>query len=344
MNSISLKANRKYPSLPGVGNTADSHVNLLNQIREAIATHERRSGDVMSSFLRLQELIDLGLATRQGDKLILNDFATGGGGGATTLADLTDVDLTGLADGDALVYDSGSGLWVPAAVAADSLANVDPDTHPSSPNDADDEFEFGSGLDTTGARRAGAISWVKTAYGSSASTETISRGSLVSLTTGGDNPVVIRQTIASPTTAWKYRAKITMNRPAGFVNFNQVGMHAYRSANTKWSAVHKLYSSGRNVETAKWTANTFDSASAYGDIYGGDVPYRDWLYFEIEFDNTNLYFRWSATGHDGSFVTLLTEAKSTWLSGDPDQIGLHNHQANASAGLIMFVDWFRRVA
>jgi len=43
----------------------------------------------------------------------------GGMGGATpagavALADLTDVDLTGLADGDVIVWDAGSGTWIPA--------------------------------------------------------------------------------------------------------------------------------------------------------------------------------------------------------------------------------------
>lgn len=38
-----------------------------------------------------------------------------GGGGASALADLTDVDVSGVADGDNLTFDSGSGLWVPAA-------------------------------------------------------------------------------------------------------------------------------------------------------------------------------------------------------------------------------------
>jgi hypothetical protein len=38
-------------------------------------------------------------------------------GGASTLDGLTDVDTSGVADGDVLVYDSGSGLWVPGTAA-----------------------------------------------------------------------------------------------------------------------------------------------------------------------------------------------------------------------------------
>jgi len=35
--------------------------------------------------------------------------------GAVALSDLTDVDLTGLADGDVIVWDAGSSTWIPAS-------------------------------------------------------------------------------------------------------------------------------------------------------------------------------------------------------------------------------------
>lgn len=40
-----------------------------------------------------------------------------GGGGSIDLDDLADVDLTGVADGDVLTFDSGSSEWVPEAPA-----------------------------------------------------------------------------------------------------------------------------------------------------------------------------------------------------------------------------------
>lgn len=39
----------------------------------------------------------------------------GGGGGSGSLAGLSDVDVSGVADGNSLVYSSGSGLWVPGS-------------------------------------------------------------------------------------------------------------------------------------------------------------------------------------------------------------------------------------
>jgi hypothetical protein len=64
-------------------------------------------------------------------------FEPGPVGGSVALDDLSDVDLTGLADGDVLTYDSGSGLWVPApgggSLALDDLTDV----AAASPNDGD---------------------------------------------------------------------------------------------------------------------------------------------------------------------------------------------------------------
>ncbi|MGH8258784.1 MAG: hypothetical protein ACREUG_03740, partial [Steroidobacteraceae bacterium] len=55
------------------------------------------------------------------------------------------------------------GMWgapgVPGSGGSGAAANITPDTHPSSPTVWDDEFEFGSTLDTTGARRSGANPW-----------------------------------------------------------------------------------------------------------------------------------------------------------------------------------------
>lgn len=58
---------------------------------------------------------DLKVATQKAVKAYVD--ANAGGGGATTLDDLTDVDTTSTppSDGDVLTYDTGSSLWVPAA-------------------------------------------------------------------------------------------------------------------------------------------------------------------------------------------------------------------------------------
>lgn len=48
-------------------------------------------------------------------RLGITEVTGSGGGGASALADLTDVDLTGLADGDTLVWNSATSKWEPGA-------------------------------------------------------------------------------------------------------------------------------------------------------------------------------------------------------------------------------------
>lgn len=71
-----------------------------------------------------------------------------GGGGAAELDDLTDVDLATNppTDGDALVYDSGTSLWVPGEVSGGGGGTVPTfaELPPTSPSVYDDEFNAGT--------------------------------------------------------------------------------------------------------------------------------------------------------------------------------------------------------
>lgn len=48
----------------------------------------------------------------------------GGGSGSSTLADLTDVDLTSLAEGNVLIYDSTNSKWVNTGFKVSNLADI----------------------------------------------------------------------------------------------------------------------------------------------------------------------------------------------------------------------------
>ena len=73
---------------------------------------------------------------------VVAQVVTGGssGGGATTLDGLTDVDTTGKADGDALVWDDGTSTWVAAAVSGSGI--------PASTVDAKGDLIVASANDT----------------------------------------------------------------------------------------------------------------------------------------------------------------------------------------------------
>lgn len=61
MSQIVFGPNKAYPSVPTVGNDLDSHSRAIETLREAVAIHERRTRDVLDSFVRVGELVDLGL-------------------------------------------------------------------------------------------------------------------------------------------------------------------------------------------------------------------------------------------------------------------------------------------
>lgn len=123
-----FKSNRRYPTPITVTDDTKSHTLALQQIIEALNIAQRRTKDLDNSFVRLSELVDVGLIEIVNGQLKLTNLgSTIAAGGASALADLTDVDLTGLGDGDTLVWDSGTSTWVPgtSAAALNDLTDVD---------------------------------------------------------------------------------------------------------------------------------------------------------------------------------------------------------------------------
>jgi hypothetical protein len=121
-----FKANRKFPNPITVTDDPKSHTLALQQVIEALNIGQRRTKEVQSSYVRVHELVDVGLIEVVGNQLKLTNLGQAvAAGGATTLAALTDVDLTGLADGDVLVWNSGTSRWEPGtASGASALADL----------------------------------------------------------------------------------------------------------------------------------------------------------------------------------------------------------------------------
>jgi hypothetical protein len=57
----------KYPGLAAAGIDLRQHTEILRAVREAIEIGQRRRGDAKKSFVRLEELIQLGLADEYGN-------------------------------------------------------------------------------------------------------------------------------------------------------------------------------------------------------------------------------------------------------------------------------------
>lgn len=97
MPSISTQPNRAYPSIPEITEDSVSHTVALQAIKDALQTHERRDNNFLKSFIRFEELVDLGIIDVNGD------FILG-------LANLNDTDLTDQAQGD-LLYNADGTEW-----------------------------------------------------------------------------------------------------------------------------------------------------------------------------------------------------------------------------------------
>lgn len=108
--TLRLKASRKFPSVPAVKQDVMNHTEVLLALKEAAEIGQRRTGDVLSSYIRVQDLIDLGLITFEG-----NTTAIVG----ADLSEIADIgDLSAAAIGDFLRYDGTQ--WV-----NDQLSNAD---------------------------------------------------------------------------------------------------------------------------------------------------------------------------------------------------------------------------
>jgi hypothetical protein len=86
MADLTTNPNRRYPALPDPGDDLKSHSEFLRALKAALQTHERRDRDILNSFVRLGELVDLGIVKVQGTKIVpQTGFAAalaGGDGGS----------------------------------------------------------------------------------------------------------------------------------------------------------------------------------------------------------------------------------------------------------------------
>jgi len=66
---IKFESSRAYPSIPTVSADVQSLVNAVSLMKHSIEIHERRTKNLLDSFVRVQELVDLGLIDLNGNQL-----------------------------------------------------------------------------------------------------------------------------------------------------------------------------------------------------------------------------------------------------------------------------------
>jgi len=89
--ALSTKPNRFYPAVPAPAQDLASLQNTVEQMRSAMLTYQRSDNNYSKSFVRFEELVDLGIIDVDGNSTL----TTGTGGGENQTPWLSDIDGAG---------------------------------------------------------------------------------------------------------------------------------------------------------------------------------------------------------------------------------------------------------
>jgi hypothetical protein len=209
-----------------------------------------------------------------------------------------------------------------------------PDRVPASPNAADDEYAEAA-LDTTGTRTTGATAWSWYRQGTSTATISGLPGRRF-LTLAPQIDGTVRGVLQSaPSGTWRFRTYISkLTSASGYA-----GMFVYDSASNtgiQWALASSNSVTGYYV----WKVNTAGAWQSGADIVTSNVGQlgRHSGYLETEYDGTNLIFRFSNEGDDGTFEQVTSQVATSVITHAPTHVGL------ASGSATFISRWWRRMA
>lgn len=248
-----------------------------------------------------------------------------------------------------MIYNDGANLTVSGGGLSDAPADgktygrkdggwtvfsgpVTADTKPLAPSDWDDEFEYGTVLDTTGVRRAGAKAWSVMA-GASGDANPVKAGWITTL-------AVLKASMVAPVGAFKIRGKFTIPGNSVSASSAYAGLYVVGPSS---GAGMTLYDNSSKAGTDVCKTNTslvWASDLSVVATGAGFFITQPW-YYEIEYDGTNVSFRISANGT--GFRTLYTGTAVSLLGGAPTLIAIYLQDLGAN-GAGACCDWIRRVA
>lgn len=220
-----------------------------------------------------------------------------------------------------------------------STVNITPDTHPTSPNAVDDEFEVGTSVDLA--------KWTWVAQ--SVATTAVSEGAL---TLNGAPGVGLNVSMLTQPTAgatWEYTCKVQRR---GFLNGAHCGAMAV--SNNGSGKLLLFGFSDSSVSIQRWTSPTV-YAGTNVTITGGFSPIVLGLgvpscnqdtpsyYFQVSLSGTTLTFAISASGVPGTFVIMATEPLATHVIS-VDRVALAIDANTATQPGTLVYDWFRKTA
>jgi hypothetical protein len=246
------------------------------------------------------------------------------GGSGGTFDDLTDVDVTGAAEGD-MVFQDSAGDWI---LVTGSKDDGDVPTIQADGTVAWEAPPSGTGtrigeLALTTPPTSG-WSWIN----QGSATETVSsEGSIILVTpaVGSANLVGrVRSHSASSTITGRFN-----DRPIGNAN-SAVGLWMRESSTSKL-VVFYIKPNG-DVLIENWTNATTFSASGASQAHG--VGWRP-IWLRIEDNSTNLIFSTSYTGFPDTWFQLSSVSRTAFLAGGPDETGwLLRDNSAAKSGIL----------
>jgi hypothetical protein len=287
------------------------------------------------------------------------------GGGVSDLASLTDVDLTGLADGDMLVWDNGAGMWVPTApggagsVALDDLTDVDTTSTPPTTGDVltfnGTEWEPTAPAGGGGGSSIGIFSpdvpyaspsavddefdggsldpkWATDVTACTLNFDIPSQLGIVSDASGGI--AGIKQTVAHADATW--RMKVILGRG----NSGIIGFSVKASGGTHYRTTYEYSTNAGSFSWGEWiisSGGVYTSHSGIETLPSNGIDVAA-LYLELQYvaSTHTVIFRYSTDGIN--FKTIATT--NTISSTDIAWIGI---LANQSSGQPHRIEWFRQL-
>jgi hypothetical protein len=205
--------------------------------------------------------------------------------------------------------------------------NITPDSHPSSADPVDDEYEAGT-LD---------VKWNWLNQGSV--TATLTEGSLI--LTGAADGLNHGITQGAPGTPWEITTKMSLSASA-------VGTGTGAGLIISNSGSSHLYVFIFDTAGGPFACYAFNSPTSFNAVVFNGVSFpfgttnlASWIYLKILNDGTTLYFAASLTGIPTTYQVLGSAALATFISSVSDFGVALNNNVTGGAGVF---DWFRRTA
>lgn len=244
-------------------------------------------------------------------------------------------------------YTSG---YAPATGYALPAYNITPDTHPAGvqPFIANDEFESGTVLDTTGTRFAGATPW--TIHNSSVGTGTMVKTGVLAflpVSSAVNVNMAFTQPVVVPTAAWSYVTKQLSAAGDGSANATFAGMFVGIGSTGQGYNFGRYCQNGNNYVNYNPTYAGGSTSNPWSGSIGGGFAgsaFTQPIYYRISYDGSaNIAFAYS---YDGIFFnTVVTISIATDLGGVPaDSVGLFCGGQTGSAPSPAMYDYLRRIS